>query len=218
MSSPQPVHKSEICIASPLEIDHPCSLEEVENNSQSSQILLPSVIPVEPCHQLVNPHDQPTSFQIKIRNKLFKPLRLPHDLHPYPRYSFEYLPRFSGEDHITAERHLEAFEGFVHQFEIVHDDVTMRLFSKSLFGDVVVWFKGLGANSISSWIELCNAFLKCWGENKSLDHYLDYFNALRRGEEEALAVLNMWFYSVYHIMLVEIRPSEIAAMVCYEMA
>jgi hypothetical protein len=149
---------------------------------------------------------------------MFKPLRLPYHLHPYPLDFFEYLPRFSGEDHVTAERHLEAFENFVDQFEIVHDDVTMRLFSKYLFGDVVVWFKGLGVDSIGSWIELCNAFLKCWGENKSLDQYLVDFNALRRGEEEALVVFNMRFYSVYHSMPVEIRPSETVAMVYYEMA
>jgi hypothetical protein len=92
VSSPLPIHKSEICIASPLKIDHPCSPEEVENNSQSSQISLPSVIPVEPYHQLVNPYDQPTAFQIKIKNKLFKPLRLPYCINPYPLVSFEYLP------------------------------------------------------------------------------------------------------------------------------
>ena len=103
VSSPLPIHKSEICIASPLEIDCPCSPEEVENNSQSSQISLPSIIPTEPCHQLINPHDQPTDFQIKIINKLFKPLRLPYRLNPYPLDSFEYLPRFSGEDHVTTK-------------------------------------------------------------------------------------------------------------------
>jgi hypothetical protein len=94
----------------------------------------------------------------------------------------------------------------------------MRLFSTSLFGDVDVWFKGLGADSIGSWIELCNAFLKCWGKNKSLDQYLVDFNALRRGEEEALVVFNKRFYSVYHSMPVEIRPSETVAMVYYVMA
>ena len=142
MSSPLPIHKSEICIASPLEIDHPCSPEEVENNSKSSKISLPSIIPVDPCHQLVNPHDQSTAFQIKIRNKLFKPLRLPHDLHPYPRYSFEYIP--------LAERHLEAFDSFVDLFEIVHDDVSMRLFSQSLSRDVAMWFRCLESGSINS--------------------------------------------------------------------
>jgi hypothetical protein len=138
VSSPLLIHKSDLCITSPFEIDHPCSPKEIENNSQFSQISLPSVILVKPCHQLVNPHHQPTTFQIKIRNKLFKPLRLPHDLHPYPRYSFEYLPWFYGEVHITSERNLEAFGSFVNQFDIVHDDVSMRLFSQSLSGDVVV--------------------------------------------------------------------------------
>jgi hypothetical protein len=213
MSSPLPIHKSEICIASPIEIDHTYSLEEVENNSQPSQISLPSIIPAKPCHQLVNPHDQPTSFQIKIRDKLFKSLRLPHDLHPYPHYSFEYLPWFSGEDLITPERHLEAFEIFVDQFDIVHDDVSMRLFSQSLCGDVYVWFRCLEAGSIGSWTELCHTFLKCWGENKSLDQYWFEFNALRRGEEEALDVFNMRFYNVYHSMPMEIRPIETVAMV-----
>jgi hypothetical protein len=158
MYSRLPIHKHEICIASPLEIYHPCSLEEVENNSQSSQISLPSIIFVEPFHQLINPHDQPIDFQIKIRNKLFRPLRLPLDLHPYPLYSFEYLPRFSGEDHVTAERHLEAFENFVDQFEIVHEDVTLRLFSHSLSRDVVVWFRCLEASFIGSCTKIFHAF------------------------------------------------------------
>jgi len=94
----------------------------------------------------------------------------------------------------------------------------MSLFSKSLLGDVVVWFKGLGADSIGSWVELYNAFLKWWSKNKSLDQYWDDFNALRRGEEEALDVFNKRFYSVYHSMPVEIIPTETAAMVYYVMA
>jgi hypothetical protein len=113
---------------------------------------------------------------------------------------------------------VEAFENFIDQFEIVHDDVTMRLFSKSLLGDAAVWFKGLGDDSIGSWVELYNTFLKWWGENKSLDQYWDDFNALRRGEEETLAVFNMRFYSVYHSMSIEIRPTETAAMMYYVMA
>jgi hypothetical protein len=135
-----PIHTSKICSGSPLEVDHPCSLEGVENDLNPSQISLPSVIAVEPSHLLVKSHIQPTSFQAKIGDKMFNPLRLPHHMHPYPLFSFKYLPRFSGEDHVTAERDLEAFENFVDQFEIVNDDIIMRLFSQSLLGDVVVWF------------------------------------------------------------------------------
>jgi hypothetical protein len=111
VSSPQPIHKSNICIGFPLKVDHLCSLEGVENDSKPSQISLTSVIYVEPSHLLVKYHIQPTSFQAKIRDKMFKPLRLPHHLHPCPLYSFEYLPQFSIDDHVTAERHLEAFVG-----------------------------------------------------------------------------------------------------------
>ena len=149
---------------------------------------------------------------------MFKPLRLPYHLHPYPLDFFEYFPRFSREHHVTAKRHVEAFDNFVGQFYIDHDVVAMRLFSNLLFGDVVVWFKCLGVDSIGSWVELCNAFLKWWGEKKSLDQYWDDFNALRRGEEESLAIFNKIFYRVYHNMPVEIRHPETIAMVYYVMS
>jgi hypothetical protein len=199
-SSFQPIEKDEVYIEIPPEINQPCNHESDEVDSKPSQISSPSAITVESFHQLVKPHIHPTSFQTRIRDKMFKPLRLPYHLHPYPLDFLEYLPQFSGEDHVTAERHLEAFENFVDQFEIVHDDVTMRLFSKYLFGDVVVWFKGLGVDSIGSWIELSNAFLKYWGENKSLDQYLADFYALRRGEEEAFFLSSTGGFTVFIIV------------------
>jgi hypothetical protein len=189
VSSPQPIEKNEVYISILSEHVQHCNFEDDQIDSKPYQILSPSTITIDPCHQFVKPHIQPIVVKTRIRDKMFKPLRLPSHLHPYPLNFFEYLPCFFGEGHITAERHLGAFENFVDQLEIVHEDVTMRLFSKSLFGDVV-WFKGLGADFIGSWIELCNAFLRYWGENKSLDQYLAHFNALMRGEEQALAFFN----------------------------
>ena len=122
---------------------------------------------------------------------------------------------FFGEGHITIKRHLGAFENFVEQFETVREYVTMRFFSKSLIGDVALWFKGLGVDSVGSWIELCNAFLKYWGENKSCDQYLADFNVLRRGEEESMVVFNKIFCNFYHSMPLEIWNFEIVAMVYY---
>ena len=81
---------------------------------------------VEPCQQIVIPHDQPTTFQIKIRMKMFKPLKLPSRLHPYPLDYYEYLPCFFGENQASAERYLESFEDFIDCFQIVHEDVIMR--------------------------------------------------------------------------------------------
>jgi hypothetical protein len=56
---------------------------------------------------------------------------------------FEYLPVFKGDDHIAADKHMESFEDFIDNFEIMHEDVILRLFSKSLVRDVALWFRNL---------------------------------------------------------------------------
>jgi hypothetical protein len=112
---------------------------------------------------------------------------------------------------------LESFQDFIDWFEIVHEDVIMRLFSKTLIRDAAVWFKGLRADSIGSWIEFSNDFLKYWTEYKSLDSYLADFYALKREQDEAFPVFNRRFYRVYHDMPLEVRLIEIAAMIYYVM-
>jgi hypothetical protein len=191
---------------------------KVKNYSKPNQISSPFSITTKPCHQLVNPHDLPTAFQTRIIMKMFKPLRMPYHLNPYPLDLFEYLPHFSGEDHVRAKRHLGPFENFVDEFEIIHDDVIMILFSIFLFRDVVVWFKDLRSNSIGYWIELSNDFSKYWSEKKSFDLYLADFYALRRGEDEVMFVFNRRLYNIYHDMPLEIRPIETVSMVYYIMA
>ena len=79
-------------------------------------------------------------------------------------------------------------------------------------------FKGLRADSIGSWIELTNVFLKHWGENKSLDLYLTNFYDLKIEEDEALLVFNRSFYNTYHDMPLEIQPTETVSMVFYGMS
>ena len=122
----------------------------VENKAD----LLPSTITAETCEQLVEPHFQLTDFQSRLKQKMFKPLRLPFLLHPYPSYFLEYLPHFIGKDHITAEKNLESFHNFIDNFKIMHEDVVMRLFLKSFARDVGFWFQNLKADSIGSWEEL----------------------------------------------------------------
>ena len=103
ISSPQPTHKDDLCIQILSEFDQPCNLKEIETDSKPSQISAPYAIISEPCHQPVNSHVQTTTFQAKIRNKLFKPLRIPYHLNPYSLDFCEYLPRFSGGDHVSAK-------------------------------------------------------------------------------------------------------------------
>jgi len=214
---PQPIHKDDHCIFFPSESDKPCDLEKIEIVSDLVQISAPLVIIFEPCHELVNSHDHPTTFQVKIQMNMFKPLKLPLLLHPYPDDCYEYLPWFSGENQASAERHVESFLNFVDRFQLAHEDVIMRFFSKSLIKDVAAWFKSLRADSIGSWTEFSNAFLKYWGKYKSLDSYLADFYALRREQSQTLHIFNRKFNRMYHDMPLEIRPSEKVAMIHYVM-
>jgi hypothetical protein len=87
-----------------------------------------------------------------------------------------------------------------------------------LVGDAALWFRNMKACSICSWTDFHRVFLRYWGENKYVDQYLIELNNMRRGKEEALATFNMRFHSFYCSMPLEIRPSEIAAMVYYTLA
>ena len=108
--------KNELCNSILPNLDKPCDLEEIKIDSKPCQISTPLVITSEPCQQLAIPHDHLSVFQIKIRTKIFKPLRLPYLLHPYPLDCYEYLPLFSGENQVSVEKHLESFEDFVDCF------------------------------------------------------------------------------------------------------
>ena len=64
----------------PISLEPDYSGHLVENKAD----LLPSTITAETCEQLVEPHFQLTDFQSRLRQKMFRPLRLPYLLPPYP--------------------------------------------------------------------------------------------------------------------------------------
>jgi hypothetical protein len=103
---------------------------------------------------------QPTDFNYKIRENMFGPLKFPSFLHPYPPGFVHYLPTFAGKDNTVGEEHLSDFQDFIDKLEILHEDVVMRLLSKSLVRDVALWLKNVETASIKSWDELFFVFLK----------------------------------------------------------
>jgi len=105
----------------------------------------------------------------------------------------------------------------VDRFQIIHEDVIMRFFSKSLIRDAAIWFKSLRADSIGSLIEFSDVFMKHWGEHKSPDSYLVDFYALKREQNETLFAFNRRFHNIYHGMPLQIKPIEIVAMIYYVM-
>ena len=97
-----------ICISH--EPNHPFHL--IDNNIDP----LASTITFKACNQLVKSCFQFTEFQSIVRQKMFKPISMPYHLHPYPPNFVEYLPHFTGEDHITSENHLGSFHNFIDNY------------------------------------------------------------------------------------------------------
>jgi len=76
---------------------------------------------------------------------------------------------FNGNDHVTVKKHMEAFEKFIDDFEIVSKDVVIILICKSLVRYAPLLFKELEVGSIGSWVDFGHIFIIYWGKNKSVD-------------------------------------------------
>jgi len=71
----------------------------------------------------------------------YKPLILPPTLHAFPKNYPKNLPRFEGENGITAQKHSQSFEDYLNLFEVDEEDVSIRVFALSLQDKVKSWFK-----------------------------------------------------------------------------
>ena len=61
-----------------------------------------------------------------------------------------YLPRFDGENGVTSQKHIQAFDDYLNIFEVEDEDASLRLFSLSLQSEVRTWFKAFPEASISN--------------------------------------------------------------------
>jgi hypothetical protein len=63
--------------------------------------------------------------------------------HALPKKYQKWLPKFQGNNVISAQTHVRAFEDILTEKEVEHEDVVMKLFILSLEEDARVWFRNL---------------------------------------------------------------------------
>jgi hypothetical protein len=86
-------------------------------------------------------------------------------MNPLPAGDYlKYMPKFTGEEDITAEEHILAFYSYVDNLNIESEDVWMRVFVRSLDGEAKKWFWGLTPRSIARIKALDDVFLRKWGD------------------------------------------------------
>ena len=72
----------------------------------------------------------------------------------------DHLPSFREDKDDNLAQHLFEFHKLMHQLDIHHEDVLMKLFMLSLGGDARLWYKSLLPSSISSLKEFHAVFHK----------------------------------------------------------
>ena len=63
----------------------------------------------------------------KFLLRKYSPLNLPQPMNAMPQEYLKLIPRFTGEDEITAEKHLLVFWNLAENLNVEHLDVVMRL-------------------------------------------------------------------------------------------
>jgi len=139
----------------------------------------------------------------------YKPLIFPPTLNPLPNDHPKYIPRFDGENGVTAQKHIQAFEDYLNLFEVDDGDVSIRIFTLSLQGEVRTWFKTLPEASISDLEQFLNLFLDRWMIKVNLLMLIKEYNQLKRRPDESVQQFSDRFNQIYHSMPLNIRPPMI---------
>jgi hypothetical protein len=139
----------------------------------------------------------------------YDPLVLPQPMNALPPgYYLKYMPKFTREEDITTKEHLSAFYSYADNQNIENEDVWMRVFVQSLFGEARKWFRGLAPRSITGIEVLDEAFLRHWGDKKDFLYYITEFGSLKRKEGESISQFYKRFNKMYKKIPNEIKPIE----------
>jgi hypothetical protein len=136
---------------------------------------------------------------------------------PFGDY-LKYMPKFTGEEDITAEEHLSAFYSYADNLNIENEDVWMRVFVQSLDGESRKWFRSLTPGSIARIEALDDSFLRHWGDKKYFLYYITEFGSLKKKEGEFISDLSKRFNKMNNKIPTKIKPIETSTKITYASA
>jgi hypothetical protein len=149
----------------------------------------------------------------------YAPLVLTQPMNSLPvGYYLKYMPKFTGEEDITAEEHLSSFYSYADNLNIENEDVWMRVFVQSLDVEAKKCFRGLPPRSITRIEALDDAFLRHWGDKKDFLYYITEFGALKRKYGESVSDFSKRFNKMYNKIPTEIKPTETSTKITYSSA
>jgi hypothetical protein len=138
----------------------------------------PLLVPIFPMAG-VNQPNQTNPPRVAFTINLYSPLDFanvanPLNALPVGNYG-KRVPKFVGNNVITAESHVKAFLEYLENLGVTKEDVVMKLFAQSLTLDARDLYKGLATNSINGWITFHDRFMDKWSRNRAMLFSLSLF-------------------------------------------
>jgi hypothetical protein len=125
------------------------------------------------------------------------------------------LPKFSGNNVVTAEEHIDQLIGAFEIMCVEHDDVAMKLFSISLEGPARTWYLGIVDNTITSYTDFETAFKNRWGTKKDHSSMLNQFNTIKKKENETVREFNARFDTLRQQIPTDVISQEKGVLITY---
>jgi hypothetical protein len=149
----------------------------------------------------------------------FTPLSFPltTQLHDLPQNYNHRIKLYDAKGNASAEKHLDWFNDFFDLEEVDHEDAKMRLFTQSLSGEVIKWFKSLPAASILDFVSFETPFLARWGDKKNPLQLLTQCNNIKISPNEMVQEFLTRFMKVYNSIPTEVKPPPGASQLRYAM-
>jgi hypothetical protein len=142
------------------------------------------------------------------------PLNLALVTRPLEKFK-EHLPRFSGNNTVSTNKHLVAFSNACHNIRANDNDTCMHFFVNSLEGKAVVDLFDLPPKILSTWEELIYWFRSSYGKSKSHAEKLREYNNVTYKDGETIKCFNLCFTKLYNQIPELIRPQNRAKFMHY---
>jgi hypothetical protein len=145
------------------------------------------------------------------------PLNITLATHPLPKFK-EHLPKFSGNNTVSTNKHLVEFSNACHNIRDNDNDTCMRLFINSLEEKEATDFFDLPPKILSTWEELVYWFKSTYGQSKSPNEQLWEYNNISYKYGETIKSFNLRFTKLYNQIPKLFRPKNQAAFMHYNNA
>ena len=125
-----------------------------------------------------------------------------------PEHYLKLLPKYDGEQDISAQEHMDKFLNFTDDLLIEDDDVYMIFFVQTLEGEPRKWFINFPTNYVDSWNALNTTFKRQWIGKRDNLYYLTDFSTLKKNNAETTKKFDRIFNKMSNRIPNDINPTH----------